>query len=325
MRNFFIFFLLFHVVSCNRHETDVLLQKLAELPGDTILRIETYDGSNQVVHPDIMWSAIDTSFYLAITPYPFFKNEYENPVIYKSSDGLSFVNYGQPNPLVARPEIGFNCDPDLFLDEDGNKNIVFVETNKQEQYLVRLTLSSTGEVESKDTLLHQNLKEDDFILSPSISLNRSEKYMAYVELVKDSTIPNKIKLGRFTTFDSIPQINFRDITQILPDNYEAWHIDLISEKDSYYLLVHGFYNGKNEHGSSLTEDYTLHLFSSNDMKQWISLGDVLEPKIVPEKNLKYLYRSTGFVKGDTLSIWYSYVTNYDEWRVGFKKVKLWTQ
>ena len=45
--------------------------------------LETYDGSNQAVHPDVTY--FNGEYWLAATPYPYGMEEYENPCLYRGN------------------------------------------------------------------------------------------------------------------------------------------------------------------------------------------------------------------------------------------------
>lgn len=81
-----------------------------------LLKIPTYDGSGQVVHPDYAATSggpFRYSDHLAITPYRFSKVELENPSVFASSSPLTWVlENGAPNPVV-KPNAGYLSDPDL--------------------------------------------------------------------------------------------------------------------------------------------------------------------------------------------------------------------
>src|SRR6185436_3194842 len=83
------------------------------------IALETYDGSGQTVHPDVLVGVTDGSIrgdLLAITPYPFGNSVYENPAIYTSSDRMRWtVPFPALNPVVT-PERGYLSDPDLVYD-----------------------------------------------------------------------------------------------------------------------------------------------------------------------------------------------------------------
>ncbi len=88
-----------------------------------ILNFDTYDGSGQTVHPDVLDMANYISqpwngyrFWMVITPYPRGNSRYENPSIFVSNDGVQWViPKGLTNPVyqVSDSEIGFCSDPCL--------------------------------------------------------------------------------------------------------------------------------------------------------------------------------------------------------------------
>ena len=79
------------------------------------LDLETYDGSGETIHPDIVyfpdgWHGY--KFWMVNTPYPNNDGALENPSIWCSNDGSSWViPDGLTNPIVAKPASGVNTDP----------------------------------------------------------------------------------------------------------------------------------------------------------------------------------------------------------------------
>jgi len=104
-----------------------------ELPLDTIrvLRLATYDGSGQVVHPDVTTTPVgwgSARAHLVITPYPFGSAAEENPSVFTGPDGLQWtVPAGVINP-IARPEAGeYLSDPDqVFVPEAGTAGELWI-------------------------------------------------------------------------------------------------------------------------------------------------------------------------------------------------------
>lgn len=82
------------------------------------LKVPTYDGSGQVVHPDYASSSAGPFQYpshLAITPYPFGNPRWENPSIFAGGNPLTWLlEDGAPNPLLT-PSSGYLSDPDLVF------------------------------------------------------------------------------------------------------------------------------------------------------------------------------------------------------------------
>ena len=127
MRIIFCLLIVIFLTSCANNRKEALNHFIAKLPTDTPLTISTYDGWNQVVHPDVVWNG--NKLIMGITPYPFYWDSLENPCLYTSNDGINFVDY-QPkkNPLVPAPKIDHNCDPDVLFDQDSNLLLYYLET-----------------------------------------------------------------------------------------------------------------------------------------------------------------------------------------------------
>lgn len=89
----------------------------------TVLTTPTYDGSGQTVHPSVVY--IDGGFagykyWMGITPYPGGNDDYENPSLLASNDGITWeVPSGITNPLAPMPS-HHNCDCCLVWDNDAS-------------------------------------------------------------------------------------------------------------------------------------------------------------------------------------------------------------
>ena len=77
------------------------------------LDVPTYDGSGQVVHPDVLLEP--GRLVMAITPYPYSDGRFENPSLVVSADGMAFQAFGT-NPIVPPPPFDHNDDPDIRRD-----------------------------------------------------------------------------------------------------------------------------------------------------------------------------------------------------------------
>jgi hypothetical protein len=111
-----------------------------------ILRIPTYDGSGQVVHPDYLATPADlfaSASHLAITPYPGGDPAYENPSLFIATrpDEWSLQG-GAPNPVV-QTTAGYLSDPDIvFHPESGELWLYYRQVTRDN--LIFLIRSSDG-------------------------------------------------------------------------------------------------------------------------------------------------------------------------------------
>ena len=134
--------------------SEARFQAVAELipepviEGPRPLSLATYDGSGQVVHPDVVstpagWGAHRR--HLVITPYPFGHAEQENPSVFEGDDGGNWeVPSGATNPVALPPVGSYLSDPDqLWIAESGKLWMYFRQVTATENVIL-LTRSSDG-------------------------------------------------------------------------------------------------------------------------------------------------------------------------------------
>ncbi len=292
--------------NCDGNSID-LDDVFSHMPSDSLLEISTYDSSNQVVHPDILLS--NDIFYLAITPYPYSNDYYENPCLYSSTDGMNFLSCVS-NPLVPTPLYDHNCDPDIFMD-DNKICICYLETMRPDSNNVILLQETKSLTFNKSTIVHYDTQAGDkIILSPSIVRDQNQYFMFYM-------YDYKIEYLTSTDLHSWDKSNPQVINISLPDSYRCWHVDVFKAQDAeeYCMLLHG-YDGPYA--------YSITYATSTNLTDWNIMGVVVNKDNIPDENARYVYRSTGIVNGNTLVVWYSYRTFDNKWKLGLKKVDLTT-
>ena len=83
------------------------------------LSVPTFDGSSQLVHPDVAVTPFSFPQRLAITPYPGGDAHFELPSLYASESGLDWVTAPDvSNPVVPAPAGGYMSDPDLLYNPE---------------------------------------------------------------------------------------------------------------------------------------------------------------------------------------------------------------
>ena len=110
------------------------------------LRLATFDGSGEGVHPDVArvpggWAPARR--FLAVTPYPGGEVNHELPSIYESGDPAEWnVPAGVTNPIV-KPWKGYLSDPDLLF-EPQRRQLWMYFRHVEERNSVFLTVSADG-------------------------------------------------------------------------------------------------------------------------------------------------------------------------------------
>lgn len=241
-----IFTLLILFFSCKKQkESDEYIQAIQAIENG-LLNVSTYEGSGQVVHPDVIWDENKEQFWLAITPYPDYQDQYENPSLYHSIDGMNFSDSGISNPLAPAPVHGFNCDPDIFFDRDGLKKMIYVETRTPDFQIVHRLSFNPISLQSitKDTLLLHEFDSTDpkteFILSPSVLVEPLNYRVYYVNLVKSAAEPNEIKMAVQSQLTHLQVQAFVKLNIPMPENYNPWHLDVFKTPKKYVMLLNGF-------------------------------------------------------------------------------------
>jgi hypothetical protein len=278
------------------------------------LKIPTYDGSGQCVHPDVI--AIHSRFYpfehvMVVEPYPFGDESLENPSIVASDDGLGWaVPHGVTNPIVPAPAKNgaWNSDADV-MNHRGEELVVYYRYNsgRGETTLLRTT-SSDGLHWSVPTQVLRFSVSGRFA-SPGFVEREGRLAMFYVDTI-DRTV---------LTAESSDGLRWSDARLLFPFP-DAWHLDATVDGGFVYLL--------------LNDGHSLFLLRSEDLHQWVIMhgneeGDSgawvpLEkgsgqPLLRPSSqgwDDGRIYRSTGLINGGAIRIWYSAQSKRGEWRVG---------
>lgn len=311
-------------------QTDsALYNALQRLPNDTVLHFKTFDGSGQLMHPDILFinDSGKISFFLTGTPYPDYKDTFENPCIYKSSDGLNFY---EPvpgiNPLVATPSYDHNDDPDIHYDPSTNEfTIYYLETMRPDSQNVVRLIGAPGKLWNEKPVLHYDLKcEKKFILSPSfLKINSKKNALFYVVKPADSTQKYHVEYILSKKNNGFKKSNYITPALNIPDSFHPWHLDVQTHNGRYYMLLDGFWGNEPVWGEDNFNKYTLLLATSNDLRKWdVSPLNIVDCYGVNDAECKYVYRSTSLISGNIMVIWYSYVTKENVWKIGMKKVML---
>lgn len=182
---------------------------------------ETYDGSDQLCHPDIaFWKGY---YWMVATPYPYGMEEYENPSVFFGKSILDMCPI-KNNPVALPSKKGYGShlsDPCLFCEDqylycfyrdtinngDSIENrICYVKTEKNISFSDEKILLSSFE---------------DGLLSPAVLHVGAELCLFYVSYIGDELSLLKAKLSENMTVEkeSVKNVLSKDI------EWDIWHFD----------------------------------------------------------------------------------------------------
>ena len=281
------------------------LARLGATHARTPLTTPTYDGSGQAVHPDVL--VLDEPFggyryWMAMTPYPNTNDDFENPSILASDDGLTWeVPEGLTNPIDSNPP-GFLPDPCLILDGGTLYCIYFGGMAKTSQngvdWSARLSVTfGTYPGTNK--------------MSPSIVKSGDTFHYWCVD---GGASPNVL----YHATGSTP-LAYGDLSACTlnggPAGRDLWHVSMRAIPGGY---VGAFtYCNLDASGSG----GTLHLATSPDGVTWtVGADPILSGAADPTWVSSMVYRAclvpTTGLGGAWARLWYSGLSLAGEWRIG---------
>ena len=263
----------------------------------TVLSIPTYDESGQAVHPDVV--RVGDVYWMGCTPYPYDEDDYENPSIFSSPDGLDWsVPDGVTNPLVAQPAGGTNSDSDLVY-ADGVFHYFYREviyaSHRERIYLIT---STDGVTWSGPTLVWGGTAEFEF-LSPAVVHGGWRMWS-----VNKVPAPNTLEL-RTADAPEGPWSEPITCDVVTPPGRDLWHVDVTRFGRCYVAALVFCDSGTSGTAASLT------FGSSRDGAAW----EVGATVIAPAGSVERVYRGSLMRDGDVWRLWYSDRSSAGVWRI----------
>ena len=202
---------------CLKNRTDYRKDKA----GDII--IDTYDGSGQLVHPDMIRYGSDLWF--VATPYPYGMEEYENPCIYRcTSDGV-FAPHTCPLSYQDCHKQGTHLSDPVFLALESELYCIYRSTERREvNHLLRSRYDSATDKWGRPELFYSS--KDDFLLSPAFVFDGSI-IMFHADWNGDCGRLIRSVLKRDYSFESSQKV----LVNGLPKGFGIWHLAVRKSSD----------------------------------------------------------------------------------------------
>jgi len=193
----------------------------------------TYDGSGQVVHPDVVhvpggWNGYE--YWMGMTPYPNGNQAYENPSVLATNDNATWVvPSGLTNPLAPTPA-GHNDDVDMLL-VGGEMVLYYVETNDDGQSYVTRFASTDGVDWGAPQVV---LTIPNYVMSSAVTHDGTTWTMWYLQSPGGCTSSYQ-DIWRCTSSDGIAWGPAEAVTIVQPGRV-PWHFDVQYDGSGYDML-----------------------------------------------------------------------------------------
>ena len=279
---------------------------------ETPLSIPTYEGSGQAVHPSVLYfeSGFAYHYIMAFTPYPNSNNDYENPSVIFSDDGINWTDDGVDNPLDIPPDTTnyHLCDPDIVWDGNEFKLYYLLADRRTSPYTY--TLRMFRSTDGVNWIGPYDIFVERGIVSPAVIYDEEEgKYkMWYVNhSATHRTIWYRESVDGWNWSSEI-QVNFT------AQGLEPWHPEVVKLSSGLYLMLIAMYPS-----NSTSIHNQLYVAMSWDGLNWkvYDSAPVLAKGPSGSWDDGEIYRSSFIVQGSVLYVWYSAMNSNHRWGIGF--------
>ena len=273
----------------------------------TPVSFSTYDGSGQVVHPDIAFFPYGwrgQRYWAGITPYPNSNRAYENPSMYMSDDGAAWsVPAGLRNPVMKTTR-GHLSDPDVVYNPRTNelwlyyREAVFKRGRHAGDNFF-LTRSADGVRWSAPSLLATHSKR--YVVSPTVVLGRDGAWRMWA--VDAGAVGCSARASRVVARRSVNGVRWSVARSVRLDQpgYVAWHLDVqyIASRGEYWALIAAYAKGS---GCGATE---LFFATSRDGDTWTTYAAPVLARGAVWQFSANVYRSSLIydAERDAVTIW----------------------
>jgi hypothetical protein len=270
-----------------------------------VIRVQTYDGSDEAMHPDVIktpsaWGP--GRLRMVVTPYPHGEYALENPSVYASEDGVTWsVPSGARNPIaVPTRGLGHLSDPAAVFDPESEQLWVYYRSagDSDRIWLMRTRNGATWSEAAPVLATHR-----DGALSPTIVRRGSGEWEMWTVDAGRGCLGDVAHVDRRTSTDGRSWSAPIPVALNVPwDGFFPWHIAVtwVPVEDRYWAL----FNVKRA-GDCATP--ALFVAVSRDGAAWITFPQpLLERGAIPEFQ-DLVYRSSLLYDeaDDAFRFWYS--------------------
>lgn len=273
----------------------------------SILKVETFDGSGQAVHPDALvmphgWQG--HHFWFAATPYPLGNSTYENPSLFRGESAQEWkIPTGVTNPLAKPEGGGYLSDPDIAMDpKKGELRLYYRQTIRDADQIYLIT-SADGSKWSTPRKVVDGARYS--VISPAVVREENGSWRMWSVDARISGCSSRVPALALAERRSDDGVTWGAATPVhltIPGRV-PWHWDVqyVPARKEYWALVAAYRDG------GTCSESSVYLARSTDGTSWrVSPTPLLAPGAVAKLN-DVVYRSTFryFPKADVVDVWYS--------------------
>lgn len=265
------------------------------------LRLATYDGSGQTVHPDFVSvsTATLTGNFLALTPYPNGQTALENPVVYTSATLTRWrIPAGSRNPLASPTELHLS-DPDIVYDPERGELMLYYRQVGTEENSILLIRSRDG-VTWTDPVLVAHAPNHQMVSPSVVRMDASHWFMWTVNANSGCLgLSAQVELRR--SENGVDWSDAEPVSLTQP-GFFPWHIEVqwVPSRQEYWAV----YNVKVAQSCTTT---ALYLATSPDGLTWQTYPSPVISRGATPPLTDIVYRSTFNYDAstDNTTFWYS--------------------
>lgn len=273
----------------------------------TALGVRTYDGSDEMVHPDALVFPTDwhgSRFWYVATPYPRGNAGFENPSGYSGSGSDQWHPLpGVANPLALPASGAYLSDPDVTFDPVlGELRVYYRQTIADADELFLIT-SRTGSDWSVPQLVARDVKFG--LISPAVVRMADGAWRMWTVNAHNGGCKARatgVALNQRRSRDGKRWGDATPVALVIP-HHVPWHWDVqyVGARKEYWALVAAFPDGTNCSRSAVF------LARSADGTTWTpSPTPLLEPGMFgPMRDLVYRSTFRYFPGSDVVTVWFS--------------------
>lgn len=288
------------------------------------LHIPTYDGSNQSTHPKVLYFPNELwnyPYWMAYTPYPFSDDDYENPCIAASVDGITWVeNPYRSNPLdqLTSQELSnlyHLSDTHLVWRADLGRLECWYRYNKNgvSEKIMRKYSTDGANWSAREVVYETDASYQ--VLSPAVIYEDAKYKMWFCKSGYAGVWYTETSdMITWSAEINIP-IDFSG-AQNTKYNYYMWHIDVVKHGGEYHII-----------GAAGDQNLPF----ENDRKEIVygksidGLSFSVETLMIPNPpksgrwDNRYLYRSSILFIDDTVKVYYAAYNQKGSWFIGLSE------